>query len=85
MGEFARSQKVTWLKRTIVSSIRERCLLVLKNFGKIFQMGEGNDEKWVYSSVNFLGELTQSNKRFPKQKNLFCKLFTMGEGMCGPD
>ena len=47
-------------------------------------MGEGNDEKWVYSSVNFLGELTQSNKRFPKQKNLFCKLFTMGGGMCGP-
>ena len=68
-----------------MSSIRERCLLVLKNFGKIFLTGEGNNGNEMYSSVNFpWGINSKSNKRFPKQKNLFCKLFTMGGGMCGP-
>ena len=36
----------------------------------------------MYSSVDFSwGINSRSNKRFPKQKNLFCKLFTMG-GAC---
>ena len=37
----------------------------------------------MYSSVNFLGELTQRViKDFQNRKHLFCKLFTMGGGMC---
>ena len=51
-----------------------------KMFAKISLTGEGNNGNEMYSSVNFAwGINSKSNKRFPKQKNLFCKLFTMGE------
>ena len=48
-------------------------------------MGEGNNGNEMCDNVNVLGELTQEViKRFPKQKNLLSKLFTMGEACVVP-
>ena len=55
-------------------------MLALKNFGKIFQTGEGNEEiSKVYSNTKiFLGNQLKLIKDFQNRKTLFCKLFTGG-------
>ena len=75
------------LVETLYSRYERDVCSYLKFFYKFFFTGEGNNEEIVklYNSIKiYWGINSKLEKDFQNSETLFCKLFTVREGMCGP-